>query len=48
MKKIQFGGTGLGLTIAKKLIEMMSGKIQLKSEEEKGSTFYFTIQLNKY
>jgi len=44
----KFGGTGLGLTIAKKLIEMMSGKIQLQSEEEKGSTFYFTIQLNKY
>jgi PAS domain S-box-containing protein len=44
----KFGGTGLGLTIAKNLIEMMNGKINLKSEEKKGSTFYFTIQLNKH
>lgn len=41
----KFGGTGLGLTIAKKLIEMMSGKIWFESKADQGSTFYFTIIL---
>jgi PAS domain S-box-containing protein len=39
----KFGGTGLGLIISKKLIELMSGKIWVESEEGKGSTFHFTI-----
>ena len=37
-------GTGLGLSISKQLIEMMGGRIEVRSEYEKGSEFYFTIQ----
>jgi len=40
-------GAGLGLSIAKAYVEMMNGKIYLKSEEGKGSEFIFTIPCNE-
>ena len=40
----QYGGNGLGLSISNELVRGMQGTMQVESEENKGSTFSFTIQ----
>ena len=41
----KFGGTGLGLTISNQLLALMESRLQLKSQIEVGSTFYFDLAL---
>jgi two-component system, sensor histidine kinase and response regulator len=41
----RFGGTGLGLTIAAKVVAMMGGRVWVESELGTGSTFHFTVML---
>ncbi len=41
----KYGGTGLGLTISKKFVEMMEGEVKVESVQGEGSTFSFTCKL---
>nr|WKN37555.1 PAS domain S-box protein [Tunicatimonas sp. TK19036] len=43
----QYGGTGLGLSITKLLLELMDSRIEVESQEGKGSRFFFTIPMQE-
>jgi CheY-like chemotaxis protein len=43
----KYGGTGLGLTITTRFLEIMNSELKLESQKEKGTRFYFTLELEE-
>jgi signal transduction histidine kinase/CheY-like chemotaxis protein len=43
----KYGGTGLGLTISRKMVKLMGGRLEVESKEDEGATFFFTLKLKK-
>lgn len=43
----KYGGTGLGLTISSRLVELMGGKLEVESIKDEGTTFYFTLPIEE-
>ncbi len=43
----KYGGTGLGLTISTKFIELMGSKLELESQKGRGTKFFFTLELEE-
>ena len=45
--KTDYGGTGIGLSICKKVVQMHNGEIGFESKENEGTVFYFSLQFNE-
>jgi len=43
----KYGGTGLGLTISRKMVHLMGGELEVESVKDEGATFFFTLTLKK-